>query len=335
MVHDHQLELSGLEAARLRAEDAPTKSARARALRKIETTHDLLSELPSPDDLLFNHSGLCQTFLPHSRPANNTTIWKRESGKVTLMVTPGVISIPSSARKNDTDPTTDYVGIPFGTKARLIMFHLQTEGLKSRTVHLGNSLSAFLRSLGLTSNGGPRGTIHKVREQCVRIARCTFTIQWSQVESNGNEKTIIRDSKIVEGLEMWNATSDDWSATIELSESFHSHLKEHAVPLDKRSIGLLSGNSVALDLYALLAYRLPKLKVDLHVPWEKVQEQIGSEYAEAKALARRIREVLPEVRRAYPHANVDVGRWGIIMKPSPPSVPRTMVHGHRLTLIEN
>ena len=150
------------------------------------------------------------------------------------------------------------------------------------------------------------------------------------MESSGKERTIIADTKIIDGMELWNATSDDWSATVELGEKFHSHLLEHAVPLDKRGISLLSGNSLALDLYALFAYRLPKLQRDLTMTWSMLQNQVGSEYAENKWIARKVREVMPEVIRAYPHARVEVGRYGLLMKPSPPSVPREMVNGYRM-----
>jgi hypothetical protein len=328
----HQLELVGIQEAQRRAEAAPTKAVRTRILNRIETTNELLTALPSSDDLAFNHSGLCQTFLPHSRLANNQTVWKRESGRFTLMVTPGVMAAESSGgQRHSWGPSDgDYVGVPYGTKARLIMFHLQTEGVKSRTVSLGKNLSAFLRSLGLAGTGGVRGTITQVREQCMRIARCTFTLQWTEVEQSGDEITRVTDTKIVEGLELWNASSDDWSATVELGEKFHSHLIEHAVPLDKRSIALLSGNSLALDLYALFAYRLPKLKNDLTMTWGMLQHQIGSEYSEHKLFARKVREVMPELIRAYPHARVEVGRYGLLMKQSKPSVPKEMVPGFRL-----
>lgn len=325
-----QLELIGLDEARRRADGAPTKAARSRLLNRIETTHDLLTAMPTSEDLAFLHSGLCQTCLPHSRPSRNSAVWRRESGRFTLMVTPGVLSRgPRAGRRQGEGDDDDYVGVPFGPKARLIMIHLQTEGLKSREVSLGKNLSAFLRSLGLPRTGGPRGSIVQVREQCMRIARCSFTLQWEDVTTEGS-RTVITDTKIVEGLELWNAGSEDWSGTVELSEKFHRHLCEHAVPLDRRGIAILSGNSLGLDLYALFAYRLPRLREDLHLSWEKLQGQIGSEYSENKLLARKVREVMPSVMRAYPHARVEVTRWGITLKQSQPAVPKTTVQGFRL-----
>lgn len=324
-----QLELIGLDGAQRRAQLAPTKAVRSRILNRIETENELLTALPTAEDLAFNHSGLCQTCLPHSRPARNTTVWKRQSGRFTLMVTPGVVGRAVNGRKRVGDDA-DYVGVPYGSKARLIMIHLQTEGVKSRTVSLGRNLSAFLRSLGLPRTGGPRGSILQVREQCMRIARCTFTLQWTDITEDGSERTMIADTKIVQGLELWNANSDDWSGMVELTESFHDHLCKHAVPLDKRGLALLSGNSLGLDLYALFAYRLPRLHRELHLSWSQLQGQIGSEYSQNKLLARKVREVLPEVKKAYPHGNFEVGRWGILMKPSLAAVPKDYVRGFRM-----
>lgn len=328
------LGLMTLEQARRQAETYPSKSTRTRALNRVDTLHELLSGLPTADDLTFNHSGLCQTSLPHSRPAKNTTVWKRQSGRFTLMIRPGVIHghKGGTSSKVAEPGEEDYVGVPFGPKARLIMFHLQTEGLKSRTVSMGKNLSAYLRSLGLEVRGGPRGTIAPVREQALRIGRCTFTMQW---DAESGDRTIISDTSIVEGMDLWNNSSEDWSGEVQLSQRFHDHLREHAVPLDRRGIAMLSNNSLALDLYALFAYRLPRLKGPLRLTWDQVQGQIGSETT-AKDLARKVRDVLPTVKRAYPHADIEVamqnGRTpgSLILKPSPPPVPKTYVSGIRL-----
>jgi hypothetical protein len=104
-----------------------------------------MSSLPAAEDLSFLHSGLCQTCLPHSRPTEYHTIWRRQSGRFSLMVQPGVVDSGEKPR---------HVGVPYGPKARLILIHLQTEGLRSRTVNLGASFSAFMRSLGLAVTGG-------------------------------------------------------------------------------------------------------------------------------------------------------------------------------------
>jgi hypothetical protein len=79
-----------------------------------------------------------------------------------------------------------WVGVPFGSTARLIMIYLQSEGIKSRHISLGSSLSAFLRALGLSVTGGKNGTIGRAREQALRIARCGFTMQFNDSDDQGD-----------------------------------------------------------------------------------------------------------------------------------------------------
>ena len=228
------------------------------------------------------------------------------------------------------DGQVRYVGVPYGPKARLILIHLQTEGLKSRTVSLGSSLSAFMRSLGLAISGGPRGTIAAVREQALRIARCQFTMSWDGTTADGASRTLISDTRIVDGLELWRDAGSEWAETVELSDRFHTHLREHAVPLDKRGIAHLAGNSLGLDLYAMLAYRLPRLTSPLHLRWLQLQGQIGADQKETQGLARRVREIMTDVIVAYPHANVEITSHGLLLKPSSFAVPKTMVRGFKI-----
>ncbi|MBE7159325.1 MAG: plasmid replication protein [Rhodospirillales bacterium] len=316
-----QLEIVGLEET-LRWADAEGKTpGRRRALRKrVEAAHEIMSELPPPNELSFLFSGMCQTALPHSRPAQNTDVWERTSGRFTLTVEPGVIN-----RK--------HVGVPYGPKARLILIHLQTEGVKSRTVNLGTSLSAFMRSLDLAVTGGKRGTISAVREQAMRIARCRFTMQWREEKAEG-ARTIFHDTPIVDGMEMWESGGERWTETVELSSRFYETLKQHAVPLDKRAIARLAGNSLGLDLYTLLAYRLPKLQTGkpLEMRWSALKLQIGADQQETQGLARRIRNIMPEVIEAYPAANVEITRHGLLLRSSKPSVPKTMVQGRLIAV---
>ena len=327
-----QLEIFGMTEVVRRIEMEPVPvSEKRRLFRRVELTHEMLTALPAPDDLSFLHSGLCQTCLPHSRPSDNRDVWRRSSGRFSLLVAPGVINEPGSPSGSKEVAGIRYVGVPYGSRARLIMIYLQTEGLKGRIVPLGKSLSAFLRSLGLPITGGARGSITAIREQSLRIARCNITMQWTSTEASGLQKSVLSDTRIVDGLELWQSDrADEWCGFVELSEKFYENLQEHAVPLDKRAISHLSGNSLGLDLYTLLAYRLPRLNRDLHLRWSNLQSQIGSSETVGSSLAQRVREVMPDVFTAYPQANVEIGPHGLLLKPSKPAVPKTIVGGYRM-----
>jgi hypothetical protein len=157
-----------------------------------------------------------------------------------------------------------------------------------------------------------------------------MTMQWTEIEA-GTERTLIADTRIVDGMELWTSASGaEWHGTLQLSGQFHEQLRQHAVPLDRRGIAHLAGNSLGLDLYALLAYRLPKLQRELHLRWNALQAQIGAAETLAFNLAHRVRSAMPDVITAYPHAKVEVTPHGLLLKPSAAAVPKTSVPGFRL-----
>jgi len=90
----------------------------------------------------FLYSGWCQTALPHRRLPDGDG-WQIQSERTTLIVEPGMR--PGPAGK----PVP--VGVPYGSRARLILIYLQSEAIKtrSREVELGKSLRAWLERLGI------------------------------------------------------------------------------------------------------------------------------------------------------------------------------------------
>lgn len=336
----HQLELLGLEESLRRAEaSGATPTQRGKLRRRVELAHELCSALPGPEDLAYLHSGLCQTHLPRSRPVRNRDVWVRQSGRFRLVIQPGLVvdgKFPGGGRcLLDDESEGMYVGVPYGSRARLILIWLQTEGMKSRFVSMDKSMSAWIRSLGLAVTGGKTGTIANVREQTLRIARCSFSLQWTDFDEAGNATQRIQDTKIVEGMELWQAIGDasKWTATVELSPRFHDALREHAVPLDNRALADLAGNSLGLDLYAFFAHRLHRLSAPLHLRWGKLAEQFGGEGQASWKVAEKIKDILPDVMHAYPEGNVEITKSGLMLRPSNPPVPKTMIQGRRLSLI--
>jgi Plasmid encoded RepA protein len=324
-----QLELVGLDEA-LRLADAAggTPAERTRLRRRVEVAAEIMSVPPGADELGFLHSGLCQCYLPRTRPAQNSDAWARRTGRFRLLVEPGTL------RPDDSHSTggrwlptsgTDYVGVPFGTKARLLMFYLQREGVRSRTVPMGSSMSGWMRTMGLRVIGGERGTIAPLREQALRLASCHFTLEW---DGNNGTRGGLRRFRIASGMESIGEAGGRWPEAVELSQEFRDHLRSHAVPLDSRAIAHLSGSALALDLYAFLAHRLPRLRERLRLSWSTVTTQFGTTDTPPRKMAQLIRDALVEVQAVYPDARVEAVREGLLLQQSPPSVPaRTLVAG--------
>jgi hypothetical protein len=326
----------GLEEA-IRSETAGVTSQleRQRIVRKLELAQQMMLSVPTPEDLAFLHSGLCQTYLPHSRPRSNQQVWRRAAGRFTLMVQPGVMQERGSGNRalppaNLAEQERLFVGVPFGAKARLILIYLQTEAVRTQkpVIHLGRTISAFMRTLDLPVKAEK---ISMVREQALRLSRCTFTLQWDG-EVNGTQVRTLRDIRMVEGLDMVaQADGRLFPEAVTLHPTFFEDLRDHAAPLDRRALKSLSASSLGLDLYALFAYRLPRLSAPLHLSWSQLSDQLGAAESATKELARRIRDELPDVLAAYPDARVEATRRGLQLAPSPPAVPRNaIVNGFRL-----
>jgi hypothetical protein len=119
--------------------------------------------------------------------------------------------------------------------------------------------------------------------------------------------------------------------TVQLSERFFAELQRHPVPLQEAAIRALSNNSMALDIYCWLAYRLRSLKDVTTVSWAALMPQFGVAFQGKKDFRRRFLENLRLALAVYPEARVEVIRGGLKMLPSAPSVPSKGDKSPRLT----
>lgn len=276
----------------------------------------LVSNTREGEDVSFLHAGFCMASLPHRCPRNDVEPWIRTNGRFKLAVWPG--------RMLRADGSYVDVGVPYGAKARLILLYLMTTAIQSRSrcVPTERSMSAWLRKIGLPVTGGPRGTIKPVREQALRISRCSLTRRFDENDGRAS----LQDRRLVEGLHLWAAEGNsEWPESVELTQAFYEHLLEHAVPLDECAIAALKGSSFALDLYVWLAYRLPRLEQPVRISWAQLAPQFGSQIRALSSFAQNFREALLDVLAVYPGARVEILTGGIELHPTPAVVDRSFV----------
>ncbi len=288
--------------------------------RRVRWAQEILSI--EQEVVNYLHSGFCQAALPHREPKNATEPWVRRNGAYQLVIRPGILPLRDRIVS---------VGVPYGTRARLIMIYFQTEAVRNRNqiVDLGPTMASWLKKMGLGTSGGPRGTYAPVREQALRIARCEFTMRFEQ----GPTEARLTDQRIVDGMHLWRDDSNEnelfrnggeWARHVKLSDAFFEHLMDHAVPLSEEAIARLKHSSLALDLYVWLTYRLHALRKETIVPWYALADHFGSESGH-RQLAFRLKEVLRDVVAVYPEADVEAAHRGLILRPSRPSVPTSSV----------
>ena len=290
------------------------------ALKTAETTADrraieaAISYLGDEDSGVgFLYSGWCQAALPHKRLADDA-VWKIETDKVALLVEPGRRSIPGGG--------TEFVGVPYGSRARLILLYLQGEALRtqSRDIELGRSLHAWLKRLDIPIGGK---SFKDVREQAERLSRCHLSFHVRQGSRSGLVNQSIVDTAMFVQEEEADGQASLFIETARLSETFFEQLKRHPVPLEDAAIRSISNNSQALDIYCWLAYRLHVLPNARSITWRALHGQFGGGYRRLDHFKERFIDNLKIALAVYRHADVDVNPQGVVLRPSrPPVAPR-------------
>ena len=260
-------------------------------------------------------SGWAQCALPHRRQPVDKA-WVVSSDRMQLIVEPG--------RRPKGEAETEFVGVPFGAYARLILLYLQTQALRtnSREVELGRSWRAWMGRIGV-SWGGSSGKA--VREQAELISRCRLSFHFQ----GGGRSGLINQS-VVDGALFLEHSSNDRQGrlmleTAKLSEGFFEALKKHPIPLEEAAIRALANNSAALDCYIWLAYRLHALTGPRLVTWKALKGQHGNGFRELYHFKSKFAGTLQLAMAVYPGADVKIMDEGVILKPSrPPVAPKAI-----------
>ncbi len=271
--------------------------------RELKVAEDYMADETGGVGYIF--SGWCQTALPHRRLPDDE-VWAVRTDYVTLMVEPGSIDLENQIVK---------VGVPFGSRARLILLFLQGEAIRSRSpdIELGRSLRVWLGKLGMPIGGR---SLKEIREQSLRLSRCRMSFQIAHGDRTGFINQNILDTAMFSG--------DGGGAlleTVTLSDRFFKELQKHPVPLQEAAIRSLSNNSQALDIYCWLAYRLHCLTKPTEIKWGGLLPQFGGGGTDKKAFKRRFQDNLRLALAAYPDAKVEVIEGGLRLLNSRPPVP--------------
>ena len=276
-------------------------------------------------DIGYLFSGWAQAALPHRRLPDDMA-WQVTTDRVTLIVQPGL--------RPAINGTPVSVGVPYGSRARLILLYLQTEAVRTNTreVELGRSLHAWLRRLEIPIGGKQMAS---VRDQAERISRCRLSFQIKQGTRTGlvnqhilDTSMFIEDDSVQGGLFVEKAS---------LSQSFFDELKKHPVPVEEAAVRQIANNSLALDVYCWLAYRLHSLNAPITVSWKALHGQFGRSVARLDHFKDHFRTVLALATSVYPDAMVEEAESGVglVLSPSrPPVSPKAGIsRSSRLTLL--
>ncbi len=287
----------------------------------VRIAADILAE--DDDAIGVTYSGFCQASLPHKKlPAEKE--WIRRSERLTLMIEPGRLIRAGTSEG-------EFVGVPFGSRARLILLYLQTQALRSRSreVELGRSMREWLRRMGIAQGGK---SIREVRDQATRLSICKLTFFYQ----NANGGTGFSSERIVDDgvlfLEPGSSSEDRqehlFVETVRLSQSFYDALSRHPVPLWEPAIRAIQNNSMGLDLYVWLAYRLHVLSKPTSIRWPRLHQQFGAGFKSQRQFKPTFIGNLKLALAVYPDAGVEIEEDGLRLLPSRAPVPeRQLLRG--------
>jgi hypothetical protein len=262
----------------------------------------------------FMHAVLCQVGLPRSEVKSRE--FMRSTGGASMLIEAG--KWYDGIRYHD-------MPLPYGTRPRLVLFHVCSEAIrtKSATVEVERSASAFLERLHIKKNGE---SFAAFKRQMLALAACRMQIGYQT-----DAKVVNVKCDPIQRFDAWTQSDNGqlglWPGEITLSNEFYETLREHAVPLDPRAIAALQNSALALDTYTWLAHRLCRVKQNrgLTLYWKNLKDQFGQEYRSDKDFKREFAGALRKAHAVYPDAKIDIVRGGIRLFPSPPPIKRRQV----------
>lgn len=294
-------------------EDAPEPNKPLTPLhRRLMASADATSD--EPDSILFQHTVFCQTGLPYRNPGDDVRTWERSNGQIGLQIEAG------SAWNSDTSQFVK-LGLPYGSKPRLLLAYLNAEALRngSPQIEVERSLTAFVKALKLDPKGR---NITAIKDQLTRLS--ASSIRLGGMNRDGQAVTIKSD--IISAFHIWWPKDDRqrllWPSSIKLSAEYFDSLTRHAVPLHDKALMALSGSAMGLDIYCWLAQRLHRIEWGqrVFVPWPALHVQFGWHYDRLRDFRRSFNQAVKLVHSQYRAADIEMDERGMTLRHSPPPV---------------
>jgi hypothetical protein len=271
----------------------------------------------------FLHSALCAMSLPVRRPTDETAPIIRQDGQYTLVITPRPV-----LQRLDSQQQMSVLGVPYGSLPRLVLIHIMTEAVRSRTRHivLGSSFTDWMRRMGFrTISYGPRGSATLIRQQLDRLLACEWMIRWDNENEKGDQEFAVKEVKLTNEYTGTNGRNGGFFREILLTEGFFEHLREHAVPLDENAVRQLRDSATSLDLYTWLSYRLPRISKNRPtlLSWSQLAVHFGNDGDNIRKFRQTIRDSWErQVSAVYPEAKAEFDTTAIRLYASPAPLQR-------------
>ena len=302
-----------IELRRLREEQQRRDTVRALprdARRRAETRHVIAEEGGGDkDNMRHIHSVLAICALPYQAMPITTREWERTQGHMRLKVIAGELTNPNSG---------EWVPqpLPSGSRARLVLLHICSEAIrkKSPTVEVGDSLSGFIRSMGIAVTGGKNGSINSFKQQINALVASDMRFGlW-----NGEQARTIKAQPFT-SVDIWLPQSPNqkmlWPERLTLGDQFYATLTKHAMPVNLHAVRAFAASPRKLDLYFWISYRYTSISRPVLIPWASLKEQFGVGYARERRFRADFADEIREIKEVFPKLPVRLDEFGFTILP--------------------
>jgi len=273
---------------------------------------------------------LVQCTLPHRNPGEVPT-WSRRNGNLVLTIQAGYKQDPKTGK-------SVFIGHPYGTIPRLLLFWMVSEAVRTKSPHLelGSSLSEFMDELGLDAGrGGKRSDATRLKNQMERLFRSRFSFEKNTTEGKINRSAWL-DMQVAPKGEFWWTEKEPeqgslFKSWIELGQDFYQAITAAPVPVDMRALRALKKSPLALDLYAWLTYtafRAHKNGETIFIVWEQLHDQMGGDYEHIQHFRAKVKAALAKIMIVYPKLRLGKRQGGIEVLPE--SLPALQPRGETI-----
>lgn len=298
-----------------KAAKAAARKAMKPLARRREIVREVIENEPSsPDNLKYIHSVLALCGLPYRKLANGERSFERKNGRMALVVHAGELRSGTGERLPQP--------VPYGPKARLLLAHLSSEAVRnnSPTVEIADSLSGFMKEMGLEVRGGPRGTIQPFKDQVHALAACRMELSaWDGRNASTSVKT-----DLFKRTQLWFSQNPDepplWPTAVTFSQDFYENLKQRAMPVNVHVLRHLATSARKLDMYFWFNYRLHSLNDPLRVPWKSLAAQFGDGFNRERDFRAHFADDLADIRALFPKLPARLSDEGLHLEPAEPTV---------------
>ena len=268
----------------------------------------LVAARDADPDLGFMARLLALCSLPRTNPKNRHE-FKRVNGPYTLYMVAG------GGNK-----------LPYGTLPRLLLAWVCTEAVRTQSPELilGDSLSEFMRKVGIYSTSGDKHT--RLRNQMRRLFGCTVSLLYEDARGEATLNAPI--ARLTEYW--WSERQPDarslWESRIELGEDFFNEIIRCPIPIDMNTLTALKRSPLGLDLYLWLVYRTFALRAPLRLTWRLLYSQFGahpdkaSDRVTVRNFQRKAIRELKKIKLAWPGLNYSTAPGVLILHPSTPKI---------------